>query len=556
MTSATASTPPPGPIPAFFENYGWIVVTGIALLFAGIGVTSLGTFLANPDEGIYYRIATTIEFEQSWNMITSNAHPPLYYLTIRGLAAISDSMAWLRAPSVLCSVIAIFGIWRLGRQLAGPTTGVLAAALLVGSPAFQAQAQVARPYATLFMLLVLMVLYLVRAFTDGRWRDTALFGLFGTLAAFTHYSAWPVFGVLGTFLILTTFTGHLRGKRLIRLAVAHVPMVLAVGTLYYTHIHSNLDGGTLQKQVHEDWFLGPLFLTPDQAWSGIAYLFSFLFGVLPGAMALLAFVHGLCVGWISRRRVLAIVPVLALAWGLAFTLADLYPFGGSRHSIYQLLFLIMPMAYGAAFWVDRGKQGAILCTGVAGLGIALGAFLGPLLGMHHDRAADRAGGRPYLIVQEQLTRVETARKLFDELKYTDGFIVMSQCSYLTLHPLVLPSQAERRTNPRRWRRRFQWGKRTLLIDESYTFATGQHQTSQPHHLGNALKRLDQSKGGTGLIDSTSVVMVFSGWHVSNVRSLYEINSQRGPAGRFLDSAVNDTGFFGIQLNAARYLKGR
>lgn len=57
-----------------------------------------------------------------------------FHLLAAALRTFGDDLFGLRFPSVLCGLLTVVLVWRIGRQLAGPRTGILAAAFLATWP--------------------------------------------------------------------------------------------------------------------------------------------------------------------------------------------------------------------------------------------------------------------------------------------------------------------------------------------------------------------------------------------------------------------------------------
>ncbi len=74
-------------------------------------------------------------------------HPPLQYLVAWAAGGAAATEAAVRAPFVAAGVAAVVVMALLGRRLAGPATGLLAAGLLAVSPYHVELSQLARPYA-------------------------------------------------------------------------------------------------------------------------------------------------------------------------------------------------------------------------------------------------------------------------------------------------------------------------------------------------------------------------------------------------------------------------
>ena len=76
------------------------------------------SYWINGDEGIYY-FAVHSGWQQFWQQVEGNAHPPLFYLLLRPIAALGSDPLWLRLPSILFSCLGIWGMYLLARNLGG-----------------------------------------------------------------------------------------------------------------------------------------------------------------------------------------------------------------------------------------------------------------------------------------------------------------------------------------------------------------------------------------------------------------------------------------------------
>ncbi len=91
----------------------------------------------------------------------------LYYLLVHIALSVHDSVAAARAPSVLAMAATVAVLVRLGRRLGSLAIGVVAAGLLVASPAASAHAQNARSEALVALVAVSTTLMLLSAARDG-----------------------------------------------------------------------------------------------------------------------------------------------------------------------------------------------------------------------------------------------------------------------------------------------------------------------------------------------------------------------------------------------------
>lgn len=175
---------PLGPLaPASLE--GLTSGTLLCLLAFGLRLYRLGS------QSLWYDEAASL-FAASQPLASLSAplvlepHPPLYFLLLHGWMVLAGSSEFsLRFLSVLFSVLAIAGIYRLGALLLGMWVGVFAAALAALSPFLVYYAQETRMYALLLAFSVLSFLSFLRLLRQGRgW---PLYVAITTATLWTHY---------------------------------------------------------------------------------------------------------------------------------------------------------------------------------------------------------------------------------------------------------------------------------------------------------------------------------------------------------------------------------
>ena len=85
----------------FLERWGWAGAFALLTLGFILRVRGLSTYWLNPDEGIYYSALTRTSFGDFWADVIANAHPPAFYLLLRGLGLFTWDFVWLSGTSVL-----------------------------------------------------------------------------------------------------------------------------------------------------------------------------------------------------------------------------------------------------------------------------------------------------------------------------------------------------------------------------------------------------------------------------------------------------------------------
>lgn len=216
------SAPPPGPHPARRAPGAWALVALAVLLGAGLRAAGLETRSLWGDEIAslafatghewmprepalvhdteHYRRAVRLEpgyFAQRLVAVArTDTQAPLYYLLLTFWAHLfGTSEAALRALSLVASVATVPVLFLLGRRLASPDVGVLAAFAFALAPFQVAFGQYNRPYALLALLAAGATWALVRLVEAPRRRWAAGYAALGALGLYTHYFfVWTLVG--------------------------------------------------------------------------------------------------------------------------------------------------------------------------------------------------------------------------------------------------------------------------------------------------------------------------------------------------------------------------
>ncbi len=165
---------------------GWLV-----LIVAGAGILgSVG--LGRPsfwvDEVHSYEFAALPSFGLvALNAAARDAYPPLYFLLLHGWMSLGSSEVWLRGFSLLCHLGTIPPVYLLGRRLAGPGTGLTAAALLAFNPFHLAFAREVRMYSLVGLLAVASMWGVAAWIKDASLRGRRAVLWLGIAMLYTHF---------------------------------------------------------------------------------------------------------------------------------------------------------------------------------------------------------------------------------------------------------------------------------------------------------------------------------------------------------------------------------
>ena len=306
-------------------------------------------------------------FTEMVRAAAADVHPLLYYLMLRGWAALcGESLVALRLFSALpVLLLALCGGRAVEREF-GLRTGRYFALVTLLLPAAMRYGSQLRMYSWAMLFVGMAALSAWRAHRSGSPRDFAALAVFALLAGYTHYFALLAVGVIELMLLLS-LRRRRRGRRAFFVAAA-------VQVIFY------LPGLVLffgqAMQVAKGYWITisyPLILFDSLAvffWDGVNtghFLLRAGLGVLAGAgtLALALRRRG------AARRALLVVGLVLAAALLISTVRPIYI---SRYLVPMAGLVSFALARGLAAVKRRELRAAALCT-VALLGLGSAVYL-------------------------------------------------------------------------------------------------------------------------------------------------------------------------------------
>ena len=167
-----------------------LTVIGFALRLEGLDQSLYG------DEGYTLGIVDGRGFGDVISAVhDTSITPPLHYVLAWLAVQAGDASVTVRLPSLILGTATIPLVYLLGRQVAGPAAGLVAAAIVALSPFALFYSVEARAYATMMFLVAASSLALLRALDGGRRAWWVVYGVAACLALYCHYSAVFVMAV-------------------------------------------------------------------------------------------------------------------------------------------------------------------------------------------------------------------------------------------------------------------------------------------------------------------------------------------------------------------------
>lgn len=372
-----AAPPRLGPDAWLAAHVGWLI---LAVVFVGFGLRLWTALLMrfNGDEALHYELFHRGSAGLVYEASKTNAHPPLYFLSLYYWHLAGSSELWLRLPAVLFGSGAIWLLARWATLAFDARAGVVVAILVATAPGLVDVSAEVRGYGMLLFGIAGTLLYLQRALA-GSPRALVGYAAFFCLAILTHYSMVWVTAALGLYALVVILRQRPQRRFVIGWAVIQAAAAALYAFLWFTHLR-HLHGGGLEKEAIGSWlaqsYLGEnghsLASILDFAWANTARIFVWLavpVGAVSGHLALGGALAGLAalgvVAWVWQRKLeltllLVLAPVVACGAGLL----NLFPYGGSRHSTFLAPFLIAALALPLA-WLGRWRLWAMWFAALA-----------------------------------------------------------------------------------------------------------------------------------------------------------------------------------------------
>jgi uncharacterized membrane protein len=316
-----------------------------------------GTFL-NPDEALHYLLANQSSSRLAYNASLTNAHPPLLTLVLFLWRSVGTSEFVLRLPSVIAGTAFCWIFFKWLTRILGPVTGFVGLILVSFLPPMIALSAEVRQYALLLFFVVSAAYLLERALIENSAAMMLLSAISLCLAILSHYSAILFAAAIGLYSLLRVIARRPSAQVLAAWVMGQMAAIGLVASLYVSHI-SKLKGdyaaGTINGWLANSFFRSghdnPLLFVIART-GGV---FQYVFGQLAvGDVAFLAFIAGVVLLWrenvppegptVTSRQIAALL-VLPFAVAAGASIARIYPYGGTRHSAFLIMFALAGVSF-------------------------------------------------------------------------------------------------------------------------------------------------------------------------------------------------------------------
>jgi Dolichyl-phosphate-mannose-protein mannosyltransferase len=466
-----------------------------------------GTFF-NPDEAMHFLAANKPSLAEAYHASLGLAHPPLLILLLHLWGKFGTSELFLRLPSVIAGTIFCWIFFRWLTRLLGPAVGWVGFILVSLLPVFVELSSEVRQYALLLCFMMAAAYMLELALDEKSAGKMTICFFFLYLALLAHFSAILFAGALGAYSLWRLLSGR-PSPGVVAIWITGQAGALGLFVfLYVTQIAELKTGASAQ---HMQVLLANSYFHRGQDHL-LGFIFARTFGVLQytfgqlvvGDVAGLLFLAGIVLLLTGKRvpaqptpsaRQLALLLMLPFVINAAAAIADLYPYGGTRHSAFLVPFAVASVSL-AIMKLARNRMAAF---GVALLIVLVCQGFG-------------APHRPYIRREDQRrsNMTEAMNAIRQSVSPDDVIFVDFQTNFLLrfyLCPEVIPNALPGSS----FRTYTCEGYRIISTNSETNVLTA----------GSFLSRWDEMLSTYGLKPGQSVWIFQAGWDIGLAQDLQE-----------------------------------
>jgi uncharacterized membrane protein len=322
----------------------------------------------NADEAMHYLLSMQPSFLETYRASLGTAHPPLLIILLHYWAMISSSEFFLRLPSVVAGTVAGWFLYAWLRQITSRDTALIALTLLLFSPALIYTSAELRQYALVLCFMSATLYLLDRAFVGSSPLLMLASALTLYLALLTHYCGLIFALSIGIYGLVRLTSTRSKPSLVFAWTAAQAGGIAIAAFLWRTHL-SVIRHQSLTQDVAESYLRASLFHPGQEnllafVAKATVRVFHFLFS--QGAVSVLGMVLYLAgilllvlgkdqktsPGSPSSRQI-GILLMLPFVVNCVVALVGTYPFGGTRHNSYLVLFAMPAIAAVLARWNPR-----------------------------------------------------------------------------------------------------------------------------------------------------------------------------------------------------------
>jgi hypothetical protein len=323
----------------------------------------------NADEALHYLLSVQPSLALTYRASLTTAHPPLLIVFMHYWQRLGTTEFILRLPSVLAGTAACGMAFLCFEKVTDRKTALIGLTLMALSPPLISLSAEIRQYPLLWLFSISALYLLEVAVSDRSWLAMLAASCLLWLAMLTHYSAFLFVMTFGIYSLIRIVGARPKAALIAVWATGQAATAGLALFLLRSHVQ-RLQSNGLQELIASTYLRASIYhkgevnfywFMPRENLRFFHYLFSQ--GAV-GALALALFLAGVVLLAGQHRqvssashpspRLLALLLAFPFFANSVLALADIYPFGGTRHNSYLAVFAILGIAVALAHWQPRG----------------------------------------------------------------------------------------------------------------------------------------------------------------------------------------------------------
>jgi hypothetical protein len=343
----------------------------LLVLAAGFGARLIEAkwYFLNPDEALHNLLASQPTVGLAYQAHLTTAHPPLLLLVLHYWRSLGQSALLLRMPSVLAGTAFCWLVYLWLKQVTDRSTAFIGLLLVSFAPSLIGLSAEIRQYGLLLFFVAACLLLSERAIRENSYVRMVLFSLSLYGAILSHYSSLLFALAMGVYMLARLFPYAKRPRLLAVWVSGQIGALVLVAFLLVTHVARLREMG-MPQEIAATWLRKSIFHSGERnavvfaAWQTLRVFTHLCSQGVVGTFALLAFLAGMVSLWRSQTprnqtawnqngptpRQLALLLGLPFVVNCGAAFARLYPYGGTRHSVFLAPFAAAGAALGLATW--------------------------------------------------------------------------------------------------------------------------------------------------------------------------------------------------------------
>ncbi|MGC1188336.1 MAG: glycosyltransferase family 39 protein [Candidatus Acidiferrales bacterium] len=388
-------------------------LNSVALLIVAAGFVIrlfvAGRSYLNPDEALDYLLINQPSAFLAYKASLTNAHPPLIYILIYFWHFLGRSELMLRLPSVLAGTAFCWVIFKWIKIVFGEAASLIGVIFAAFSPALIALSAELRQYAVLLFCMAAALYFLERAFEEVSAVRMWCFSVFLYLAILTHYSAVFFVAAIGIYALARIVEDRFPRNISLAWVIGQIGALAIYGFLYVTHV-SKITKNSMalwEKPLDDAYFHAGRESLLAFTWDRTLDIFYFLYGLKSVALAMvLIFAVGVAVLFFrdiaahdpkGRSQHLGILVLLPFAAVWAAAIAGIYPYAGTRHTVFLAPFAIAAVSFLlAAVYQQKLWAGLLIAALIMGASSTSTQTFEPFIKKENQSRALMTGAMNYI----------------------------------------------------------------------------------------------------------------------------------------------------------------